>query len=249
MRQKITTPGEAPPPFRTEILTGHRPHPCSVKPLQLKRPPAAPSAPVQSPPPYCPPFFRGNAVSQTVDCRRRGHVVAGDTPQPGLSGCFLRACFPWLSRCHPSTFCPSFKPNGVSPSSKRKRRWLSRCGGFPAFQVPPTHFLTQFQAPWCVPRDSYGVSPGRQRQPNSLLPKSNKALPGVRCHPSVGRPPVSSPMVCPQKSGRCVPEQQTEAELTVAKKRQSTPSRQVPTRRVPGARHVPPHVGCHPPIF
>lgn len=51
-------------------------------------------------------------------CPGQWIVDAGDTPQPGLSGCFLRACFPWLSRCHPSTFCPSFKPNGVSPETR-----------------------------------------------------------------------------------------------------------------------------------
>jgi hypothetical protein len=215
MRQKITTPGEASPPFRTEILTGHRPHPGSVKPLQIKRPPAAPSARCRAPPAVLPAVFsrqgRGNAVSRTVDCRRRGHVVAGDTPQPGLSGCFLRACFPWLSRCHPSTFCPSFKPNGVSPETRMvcPRAANGSVGGFPGavafrlsrchpFQVPPTHFLTQFQAQWCVPRDSDGVSPGRQRQPNSLLPKSNKALPGVRCHPSSFIPMFPGAVVCPQ---------------------------------------------------
>ena len=216
MRQKITTPGEAPPPFRTEILPGHRPNPCSVKPLQLKRPPAAPSAPVQSPPPYCPPFFRGNAVSQTVDCRRRGHVDAGDTPQPGLSGCFLRACFPWLSRCHPSIFSPSRKPDGVSPETQMVCPQAANGSRTHRCRKAPKHSLASGAA-------------------------SGAAASGAT-HPFFD--PISGPMVCPQRLGWCVPGQATAAELTVAEKPQSTPGRQVPPiqfhTHVPGGRGVSP---------
>jgi hypothetical protein len=150
-------------------------------------------------------------------CPRLWIVDAGDTSTPGthhnpvFPGAFCGRAFHGFPgamafQVPPIHLLPQFQaqwcvprnPDGVSPSSKRKRRWLSRCGGFPAFQVPPTHFLTQFQAQWCVPRDSDGVSPGRQRQPNSLLPKSHKALPGVRCHPSSFIPMFPGAVVCPQ---------------------------------------------------
>ena len=130
---------------------------------------------------------------------------AGDTPQPGLSGCFLRACFPWLSRCHPSfqvlsrchpsIFSPSCKPDGVSPETRQ------RLG-------------------WCVPKQPI--------EAELTVAEKHQSTPTRQVPPICWSPPVSSPMVCPRRLGWCVPGQPMEAELAVAEKPPSTPTRRVP---------------------
>ena len=191
--RKINTPGEAPPPFRTEILPGHRSNPGSVKPLQIKRPPEVPCAPLQSPAIQPAVFSRQCCVPDS------GLSTPGTHHEPVFSGCFLGAV---LSGCHPSVFGAQFQAPWCVPWSIQTPS-VANVDDV-RFPVPPFPGATHLSVTPVFEPD--GVSPktrmvcpraahDSRTQCCRKATKHSRAsgathpfLVRVRCHPSVGRP-------------------------------------------------------------